>query len=91
VEAVTCIAVLTVAPFEGVLMVREVPKAAALKSSNAAIAKYKFFTEFSFFSGVSSRAPENYRGIYSGDIRRKSYINSDKGLRGATVEVALCP
>jgi hypothetical protein len=49
VEAVTRIAVLTVAPLEGVVMVRVVAKAVALDSSNAAVAKYKFFTEFSFF------------------------------------------
>ena len=43
-EAVTCIAVLTVAPFEGVVMDRVVAKAVALESSNATVAKYKFFT-----------------------------------------------
>ena len=56
VEAVTCIAVLTVAPFEGVVMARVVAKTVVLKSSNAAVAKYKFFTEFTFFSGESSSA-----------------------------------
>ena len=60
VDAVTRIDVLTVAPLDGVVMVRVVAYAVALKSSKAAVAKYRFFTEISFF--VRGRSGTKLKG-----------------------------